>query len=261
MIGSPTIHLSFDVEEFDLPNEYGGDIALEQQLEHGRRALENITPWLKDLDAKTTFFTTSRFAEHVPEHIQEASKIHEIASHGVRHDHFADGDYRASKNQLEAITGKPVIGFRKPRLQPINESLCSQAGYTYDSSENPIRLPGRYDNRHLPRIPRREGDLLRVPISTSPTLRIPLFWLSWGNIPRPVLRSALNRALDHDGRLILFFHPWEFIEPPSDAPIPRIVRRRMGRRFQDLVDRELRRLSQRASFQTMRDILDAPLSS
>ena len=258
---SPTIHLSFDVEEFDLPNEYGGSVPLEQQLEHGRLALEHITPWLRDLDMCTTFFTTSRFAEYVPDHIREASKTHEIASHGVRHDTFDDEDYALSKIQLEAITGKSIHGFRKPRLQPIHTSLCIEAGYAYDSSENPIKLPGRYDNRHLPRTPRYEDELLRIPISTSPTLRIPLFWLSWGNIPRWILRSALQRALDHDGTLILFFHPWEFIEPPPGVQIPRIVRRRMGPKLQDIVDCELRKLAQRASFRRMKDILNDPVRS
>ena len=256
MHGSPTIHLSFDVEEFDLPNEYGGNLSLEQQLEHGRLALEHITPWLSDLDIRTTFFTTARFAEYVPDHIREASTSHEIASHGVRHDAFKDEDYALSKKQLEALTGETIHGFRKPRLQPINTPLCIEAGYTYDSSENPIRLPGRYDNRDLPRTPRREDELLRIPISTSPTLRIPLFWLSWGNIPRWILRSALQRALGHDGTLILFFHPWEFIEPPPGVPIPRIVRRRMGPRLQDIVDRELRKLAGQATFRSMKDILD-----
>ena len=123
MNGSPTIHLSFDVEEFDLPNEYGATIPLEEQLEHGRAALEHLTPWLEDLNIRTTWFTTARFAEYVPKLVQQASTQHEIASHGVRHDRFEDQDYALSKSSLEAITGHQIVGFRKPRLQPVNTQL------------------------------------------------------------------------------------------------------------------------------------------
>lgn len=258
---NPTVHLSFDVEEFDLPNEYGGDLELDQQLEHGERGFRTVLPWMRELGAACTMFTTARFAEHAPELVREAAEDHEIASHGVRHDRFDPPDYADSRTRLEAITGGTITGFRRPRLQPIDPHACRAAGYRYDSSENPVRLPGRYDNRHLPRIPRFEDDLLRVPISASPKLRIPLFWLAWGNLPRPLLRSALDRTLAHDGRLILFFHPWEFIEPPQQ-PMPRVVRRRVGPHMLERVDRELRRLARNAEFKPMHELLAAcPTSS
>ena len=257
-VSDPAIYLSLDVEEFDLPNEYGGDLPLETQLQIGRSGLERVLPWLEDLGATSTMFTTARFAEHTPELVRKAATQHEIASHGVRHDTFDEStDYAESRSQLESIIGTEICGFRRPRLQPIDVTACQEAGYLYDSSENPIRLPGRYDNRHLPRTPRIEDGLLRIPISTSPLLRIPLFWLAWGNLPRMFLRNALDRALAADGRLVLFFHPWEFVEPPS-VPMPRVVKRRLGPRLLDLVDRELRRLSGKATFRPMRDLLKMP---
>lgn len=255
MSGSdPSIYLSFDVEEFDLPNEYGADLPLEKQLEIGQEGFQCILPWLNDLGTTSTLFTTARFGKHAAELLREASQNHEIASHGVRHDTFQIGDYAESRTQLEDIVGTKILGFRRPRLQPIDVAACREAGYSYDSSENPIRLPGRYDNRHLPRTPRIDEGLLRIPISTSPRLRIPLFWLAWGNLPRMVLRNALDRALEADGQLVLFFHPWEFVEPPP-VPMPRVVRRRLGPRLLERVGRELRRLATRAEFRQMRQIL------
>ena len=251
---TPAVYLSLDVEEFDLPNEYGAELPLERQLEIGLAGFQHILPWLDDLGACCTMFTTVRFAEHAPDLLVDVSSRHEIASHGVRHDIFEESDYAESRSRLEKIIQKEIHGFRKPRLQPINPRACREAGYRYDSSENPIRLPGRYDNRHLSRTPRMENQLLRIPISTSPVMRIPLFWLAWGNIPRLILRNALDRALASDGRLVLFFHPWEFLEAP-DMPIPRVVRRRMGRKLHDIVDKELRRLSGKAVFRPMRDLL------
>ena len=252
---TPTVYLSFDVEEFDLPNECGGNLPLEEQLALGRAGLERVLPWMQDLGASCTLFTTARFAEHAPDMVKEASLDHEIASHGVRHDQFELQDYAESRARLESITGRRVTGFRRPRLQPIDPDACRTAGYLYDSSENPIRLPGRYDNRHVPRTPRHEDGLLRIPISTSPRLRIPLFWLSWGNLPRMILRRALDGALARDGRLVLFFHPWEFIELPR-VPMPRVVRRRTGPRLLEKVDRELRRLAGHAAFKPMQELLD-----
>ena len=253
---TPTVHLSFDVEEFDLPNEYGGALPLEEQLELGEQGFRTVLPWMNELGASCTMFTTARFAEHAPELVREAAKSHEIASHGVRHDRFDTPDYSESRQRLEAVTGNTITGFRRPRLQPIDPDACRLAGYRYDSSENPVRLPGRYDNRHLKRTPRHEDGLLRVPISASPRLRIPLFWLAWGNLPRPILRSALDRTLAHDGRLVLFFHPWEFIELP-EVPMPRVVRRRVGPRLLERVDRELRRLGRNVEFKPMQELLEA----
>jgi len=250
---TPAVYLSLDVEEFDLPNEYGAALPLSQQLQIGQEGFQETIPWLDQLGARCTLFTTARFAEHAPELIKDASARHEIASHGVRHDTFKEEDYLQSRQRLEAIAGCPVTGFRMPRLQPIDSRACQDAGYRYDSSENPIKLPGRYDNRHLPRTPRMEDRLLRIPISTSPVLRVPLFWLAWGNIPRPLLRNALDRALAADGRLILFFHPWEFVDLPALA-MPRVVRRRLGPRLKEIVGRELTRLASRAEFRAMRDI-------
>ena len=146
MSGSdPSIYLSFDVEEFDLPNEYGADLPLEKQLEIGQEGFQCILPWLNDLGTTSTLFTTARFGKHAAELLREASQNHEIASHGVRHDTFQIGDYAESRTQLEDIVGTKILGFRRPRLQPIDVAACREAGYSYDSSENPIRLPGRLD--------------------------------------------------------------------------------------------------------------------
>lgn len=248
----PTVYLSFDVEEFDLPNECGGSMSLDEQVALGRAGVETLLPRLEALDLSTTLFTTARFAEHAVDLLVPAVRRHEIASHALRHDTFEDGDYAASRTSLEQTLNTSVVGFRRPRLQPIDVQLCRDAGYLYDSSENPIRLPGRYDNRHLPRTPRLDQGLLRIPVSCSPSMRLPLFWLSWGSIPMPILRHALDRTLEHDGQLVLFFHPWEFIDLPRSLPMPRVVRRRCGPRLLDRVTKELRRLKHRAVFKPMR---------
>ena len=258
MTECPRIYLSFDVEEYDLPNEFGANLPLERQLAVGKAGFERTLELLDRLSIPATLFTTSRFAEHTSELIKAASTSHEIASHGVRHDTFEAADFQTSRHQLEAITGTHVRGFRMPRLQYVDPALAVAAGYAYDSSENPIRLPGRYDNRHLPRTPRLEDRLLRIPISTTPRMRIPLFWLGFRHLPRPLLRSCLDRTLAADGRLVLFFHPWELLKIERSLPMPLTVRRGGGLHLERKLEAELRRLKDRAEFTPMSELLTLP---
>ena len=43
---TPKILLSFDVEEFDMPLEYNFNIAIEIQMEIGKKGLDNLMPIL-----------------------------------------------------------------------------------------------------------------------------------------------------------------------------------------------------------------------
>lgn len=243
--------LSFDVEEFDLPNEFGGDIPEQEQLEIGTRGFEEALELLDATGVIGTLFTTARLGEHAPRQLKEAAGSHEIASHGMRHDRFVPQDYLRSREVLQDLTQTEVTGFRMARLQPVDTELARNAGYEYDSSENPIRLPGRYDNRHLPRVPRLEGDLLRIPISTTPRMRVPLFWLSFRHMPGPLLRESLDRTLEADGHLVLFFHPWELLDLRAHRRnMPRVVRHGGGKKLRERLRREIDRLSQVASFTT-----------
>ncbi|MEE2681887.1 MAG: polysaccharide deacetylase family protein [Planctomycetota bacterium] len=252
------IFLSFDVEEYDLPNEFGADLPLERQMQIGTAGFERTLELLDRLQVPSTLFTTSRFAEHASQLVRDAAGTHEIASHGVRHDRFEPDDFAHSRSQLESISGATVRGFRMPRLQYVDPVRARNAGYQYDSSENPIRLPGRYDNRHLPRTPRIEQELLRVPISTTPRLRIPLFWLGFRHLPGPILDRCLDRTLSADGQLVLFFHPWELLEPQRGLPMPMSVRRGGGLRLEHRLERVMSRLRDQAEFHPMSNLLEHP---
>ena len=244
--------LSFDVEEFDLPLEFGGQISESEQLEIGRQGLEEALHLLDRIGVQATLFTTARLAEHASNTLRDCAGKHEIASHGMRHDRFEPEDFRSSREALEQITESEVVGFRMARLQPVDAQTAAAAGYAYDSSENPIRLPGRYDNRHLPRTPRLEDGLLRIPISTTPRLRIPLFWLAFRHLPLMILRRSLDRTLTHDGHLVLFFHPWELLELRAYRNyMPRVIRHRGGKSLRRRLEEELPRLGEHAPFATM----------
>ncbi len=206
------ILLSFDVEEFDMPLEYNFNISAEEQMQVGKKGLDAINPILTDPSVSATLFTTANFAMHYPDAIKQLAAKHEIASHTFYHSAFIDEHLLSSKNKLEEISGKPVTGLRMPRMRKVLMEKVKKAGYLYDSSINPTYLPGRYNNFHLPRTMYSDEGMIRVPASVSPIIRIPLFWLSFKNLPYPVFKMLAQQTIKKDGYLCLYFHPWEFTE-------------------------------------------------
>jgi peptidoglycan/xylan/chitin deacetylase (PgdA/CDA1 family) len=202
--------LSFDVEEFDMPLEYGFPISAGEQMEVGKKGLDAIEPLLQDPAITTTLFSTANFAMHYPAAIKQSAIRHEIASHTFYHSEFSNEHLASSKTKLEEISGQKVTGLRMPRMRKVAMDEVKKAGYLYDSSVNPTWLPGRYNNLHLPRTIYREEGITRIPASVSPFLRVPLFWLGFKNLPYPVYKALALQTLKKDGYLCLYFHPWEF---------------------------------------------------
>ncbi len=97
-------------------------------------------------------------------------------------------------------------------MQKVDMDEVKKAGYEYDSSINPTWLPGRYNNFRLPRTQYTEAGICRIPASVSPNFRIPLFWLSFKNMPWQVFKYLALQTLKKDGYLCLYFHPWEFTD-------------------------------------------------
>lgn len=242
--------LSFDVEEFDMPLEYNFSISPEEQMIVGKKGLDAINPILTDLAIPATLFTTANFAMHYPDDIKQLAGRHEIASHTFYHSDFTDEHLRLSKNKLEEITGKPVSGLRMPRMRKVSMKEVKKAGYVYDSSINPTWLPGRYNNLHLPRTMYTDDGMLRVPASVSPFLRIPLFWLSFKNLPYSVFKMLALQTLKKDGYVCLYFHPWEFTDIESYG-LPGFTKKLNGEPLLQKLNRLLLDLKKDADFITM----------
>ncbi len=248
---SRQILLSFDVEEFDMPLEYQFDIPVEEQMQIGIEGLDAITPILKSVPC--TLFTTANFANHYPERISKLSLSHEIASHTFYHTAYATEDLLKSRLQLEEITGQKVTGLRMPRMRPVLMEDVKAAGYTYDSSINPTWLPGRYNNFHLPRTLYTEVGIIRIPASVSPFLRIPLFWLSFKNMPYALYLQLCKQTLAKDGYLCLYFHPWEFTSIEQFG-LPGYTRRWCGPVLVERLLKLIKDLSKDGDFGTMNQL-------
>lgn len=212
------ILLSFDIEEFDMPLEYKGEISFEEQISVSRNGLRNILTILKKHKIKATFFSTVVFAEHNQDLVKELlSEGHELASHTWFHSDFAEKHLAESKQKLEELFDTEVIGLRMPRMSPVSPNAVADAGYFYNSSINPTYLPGRYNNLKVSRTAFLEDNVTQLPASVSPLFRIPLFWLSFHNFPLGFYKFLAKKCLKSTGYLNIYFHPWEF----SDISVPK----------------------------------------
>ncbi len=122
-------------------------------------AISHITDKILEIfdthNAKGTFFISS---EIIPKHNSFVKLIsnsgHEIASHGHHHtfnyDEKSRGnlyeEMKTSKNLLEDLIQKPVIGFRTPAFKRnrYSDEILEELGFKYDSSTAKIKLKGRY---------------------------------------------------------------------------------------------------------------------
>lgn len=219
------ILITIDVEECDIPLEYGCPIDLNEQLRVSKEGLDRFMALVDSLDIPVTIFCTGVFAQNHPEWIKQIHPRHELASHGFYHGKFeAKTDLLASKTLLEELSGQKIEGFRMARMQQVDEVEIFKAGYGYHSSLNPTWIPGRYDHRDKPMKPFFEHGLWNIPASVSPGFRVPLFWLAFKNFPLAMYRYLSVRALRKNGYLNLYFHPWEFADL-SRFPLPAHVKR------------------------------------
>src|SRR3989344_7853133 len=85
------ILLTFDIEEFDLPLEFGVKITEEEQFETSRIGTQKILELLDKNNVKATFFISAKFASKYPSLIKKISEKHEIGLHCLEHkDNYQD---------------------------------------------------------------------------------------------------------------------------------------------------------------------------
>jgi peptidoglycan/xylan/chitin deacetylase (PgdA/CDA1 family) len=251
------ILLTFDLEEFDLPLEFGCPISDEDQINISNNGLQRIVTLLSKYNIPATFFTTSFYANRNKEIIKNLSENHEIASHSKNHSDFRETDPLDSKVEIERITGKKVFGFRMPRFKEIDLSLIKAAGYNYDSSINPTLIPGRYNNLLVQRKMHfnSRSNLIEIPVSVSPIIRFPLFWISFKNIPLPIYLYMCKRTILKDAYLHLYFHSWEFAEL-KPFKIPWYIKTLSGNSLSERFEKLIVELRKTGDFSTLSGFLD-----
>ena len=254
-----SILLSFDIEEFDLPTEYGAEISRDDMFSIAGEGARRVLRTVNEAGARTTFFVTAAFALEFPDLVREMKASgHEIASHGFSHSILNPGDLVRSREVLEKIIGEPVRGFRMMRLAKVGKQDILDAGYEYESSLNPIWLPGRYNNLTAPLKPFREAcGLWQMPVSALPVVRFPLFWLSFKNLPLPLYLPMAKMAMSATGFFNMYSHPWEYCERALEAQwrIPYYVVRYAGEAQCLRLKRLISNLGKSGKFETFSEYL------
>ena len=251
--------LSFDIEEFDMPLEYKGQITFEQQIQISRLGTIAILDLLKKHNAKATFFSTVVFAEHNQDLIHRLlEEGHELASHTWFHSDFKNEHLKSSREHLSELFDTEVIGLRMPRMSPVDEDEVRAAGYVYNSSINPTFLPGRYNNLGVSKHYFKKKDVLQLPASVSPIFRVPLFWLSFHNFPTFLYRYLAKRSWKENDYLNIYFHPWEFADIKNpEFKLPNFTTKDTGKAMVEKFDSFLTWLDKnKRKYCTIKDFVD-----
>lgn len=236
------ILLTFDLEEFDAPLEFGGEISEEEQFEISKRGILPVLELLSKYNIKATFFTTSNFAKHFPLLTKSISRNHEISCHGYIHsDSYKDNlsGIPLAKREIEKIIKKEIRGFRAPRFEIKNISSLSDFGFSYDSSVNPIFIPGRYMNFNKKRKLHKIGNIAEIPLSALPVTRLPNFWLTFKNFPLLYTTFFTKINFISSDYTMFVFHPWEFADL-TNAKIPFYMKIIHSRKLLDRLENYIR---------------------
>ena len=228
------VSLSFDFEECDLPRESGVDFPIEEGMKLSVEGASAVLDVLERQGVRATFFCTLNFAERAPEIMKRiVAGGHEVAAHGVDHFHQVPEDPFRCKEGLERLLpGVTVVGYRQPRMFPVDDAALAKAGYRYNSSLNPAFIPGRYMHLRTPRTRFVKNGLLQIPASVTPYVRFPLFWLALHVLPQGLYDLLAKWTLRHDGFFMTYFHPWEFSslsERAAELKVPRLIRFNLGK--------------------------------
>ena len=271
--------LSIDVEDYFQVAALAPAVARETWSQRESRVERNTDILLALLEERglyATFFVLGWIAERHPTLVERiAAAGHEVASHGFSHQliygqtpaEFRE-ETRRSKELLQDLTGRAVIGYRAASFSITKQSLWAldvllDLGFQYDSSIFPIHHdrygipgaspePGRISapsGRTLVEFPMSAASLggIKIPVSGGGYFRLLPYW---------VTRAGLRQVNQKRGHPFVFYlHPWE-IDPGQ----PRIEVKWLSR-FRHYTNLErceerLRRLLADFAFTRIKDVLE-----
>ena len=232
-----TCLLTFDIEEWFQVENLKGAISREHWKEMPSTVQKNtgrILDLLERFNINATFFILGWVAERQPDLVKNIyTRGHEIACHGYGHERVnqleADDalqDISKSKDILESIINKEVVGYRAPNFS-ISDSILEhlkKLNFTYDSSYNPFRLNTRYGSISGSLKKAGEGcylidnGLYELSLSSFNLLKLPIpigGGAYFRIIPFWIFKWLVNRKLQQEPVFNFYLHPWEF-EPEQE---------------------------------------------
>jgi polysaccharide deacetylase family protein (PEP-CTERM system associated) len=204
-----------------------------------------IVDLLSEHSTKATFFVLGWVAERHPDLVKNlAQQGHEIASHGYGHElvhtqtpaQFRK-DVRRSKQILEDLIGRQVMGYRAPSFSITSRmkwaiSALIEEGYRYDSSiYNRFRgtqgiaatRAGAYQ------LETEAGTIWEVSPSTVNAcgLQLPVAGGGYFRLfPYAASKMFLKNLEKQGSQVVMYLHPWELDpeQPRMDGPLVSKVR-------------------------------------
>lgn len=150
MIDDRIVCITNDVETTSIVN---GGLREDTGIKVWKEGLPMLLDLYEKYGVKATFFYIANFAQQHPEIIKIAQEHgHEIACHGLTHQHDKAFDVMPFDEQLEHLTnakkilediaGEEVVSFRAPALRVNFDTpkALIEAGFKYDSSVAPQRM-------------------------------------------------------------------------------------------------------------------------
>lgn len=218
-----TVLLTFDLEEFVVPKEYGLAVDEKTLFDISIKGLTDVIELLKKNNVTATFFTTKTFARNnnVQPLLRKLLKNgNELALHG--NDHFERyaamtseqilATLKDAKDYLEHVFKTKIYGFRAPQLQHVPFTLLKKLDLRYEASLHPTFVPGRYNNFFSSRKPSIHDDVVQIPISVTPFVRLPLSWVWFRNLGLRYIKTCTFLNFLNSDYVHLYFHPWDFYD-------------------------------------------------
>lgn len=216
-----TVAVTIDVE-----TDWGGRLSTGPGNCHGiEEGIPYLLHLLDELKIKATFFISGEVVSEYADIIRDiAEQGHEIASHGYKHNvNYSTMSKMEIKEQiskskkiLEDEIGIIPIGFRAPqfRMSEATYVVLHELNFKYNSSMVRGILPTRYNNLSISSKPFMKNNLLEIPISAMPYLRVPM-GLLWINVIGFSTFRFLSERIKLANMVVLYLHPFDLIEAKS----------------------------------------------
>ena len=264
-MGIQSFYLTVDVEEYYHAEVFSGVIDRVERKKFPPHVEKNTMELLRlfhERDARGTFFILGSVAEKHPGLIRTILESgHEIASHGNGHrmiTRMTPGEFREdvrkSRQILEDITGKEVLGYRAPTFSIVKRTewayeILRDEGFRYSSSVFPIRHD-RYGWPEFGLSPRKmavcdDRWIWEVPLSVERIGGLSLPFGGGGYLrlyPMSLTKYFFRRFLRNDRPAVVYVHPWEIDRehPRVAMPVLKRIRHyagisRMEEKLRDLL--------------------------
>lgn len=142
--------LTNDVETTSILN---GGLRPETGIKVWKEGMPRLLDLYDKYNVKSTFFFIADFAQTCPDVVTMIKgKGHEVACHGLTHEHYKAFDILTLEEQIEHLTkakqiledisGEEVISFRAPalRVNSFTPMALKESGFRFDSSIAPQRM-------------------------------------------------------------------------------------------------------------------------